>query len=283
MTAPTPVYGLIEWDGSYTPTVVVGCCADAIHRTTVAIFTAMAAAGKTIGSRQFLRKHPLPGYDAPARTIAAWFDELRDATTVPYVTLLDPSEVVHTGDQLLLIHWYEAKPCVSRPGPHRRGAHQHHDANALSETPPPAIVNGYPVVAAVAEADHATSWIVICRRTEQMPEWAGDTAWYVTWRAWWADGRYHTESGDYGPHHGMTWPQAQQSLLRRLDLAPPSAAPVDPDVYLDSSDDGDALTCPKCHQPITCLEGGDKLGSLLAEVGAHQCTTGVDITRPGVS
>ncbi|MCA2216342.1 hypothetical protein [Jidongwangia harbinensis] len=98
-----------------------------------------------------------------------------------------------------------------------------------------------------------------------MPDWAAGIAWYVTWRTWWADGRWHAENGDYGPHRGLTWPQAQQSLLRRLNVpAPPRT--VNPDVYLRGDDDGDWLVCLVCHEPITMLAGDDKLGSLMAEV-----------------
>ncbi|WP_020525186.1 hypothetical protein [Catelliglobosispora koreensis] len=46
---------------------------------------------------------------------------------------------------------------------------------------------------------------------------------------------------------------------------------VDPDVYLRADDNGDWLTCPACEQPITRLEGGDRLGSLLQAVTGHRC------------
>ncbi len=275
MNQTRPVYGLIEWDGTYRPTVIVGCCFDAIIRDIIAIFTALAACGRPVGSPQFQQDYPLPDPHAPIEELADWLDELRKDTTVPYVTLMDSTELVHTGDQLLVMHWYAANRCYSRPRPQLEAGHRHgsarHGLAAAADHAGPTVVNGYPVVAAVAEGEDASSWIVICRRTERLPSWAPDTSWYVTWRVWWADGRWHAENGDYGPHHGLTWPQAQQSLLRRLDLVAPSAPPVNPDVYLASSDDGDALTCPECHQPITWLQGDDKLGSLLAEVTAHHC------------
>jgi len=131
---------------------------------------------------------------------------------------------------------------------------------------PPAVVNGYPVVAAVATGEDTTSWIVICRRTERMPDWA--TAWYVTWRTWWDGHRWTVENG---PHHGLTWPQAQQSLARRLNL--PAAQPAtDPGVYLVFDDHTDTGTCPTCRQPITEVCDSPTLGGLLTAVAGHRCT-----------
>lgn len=288
MTTQAPVYGLIEWDGSYRPTVIAGCCYDAVIRDIVAIFTTLAACGKPVGSRQFRHEHPLPNPQGPVEELADWLDLLHEDTTVPYVTLMDSTEIVTTGDQLLVMNWYAANRFYSLPGPPQLGAHHRLPTGCQGVAAPtavPAVVNGYPVVAAVAERDDAASWIVICRRTQPMPDWAGATSWYVTWRVWWAHGRWQAENGDYGPHHGLTWPQAQQSMLRRLHVAAPKPAPqVNPDVYLASSDEGDALTCPACHQPITWLDGGDKLGSLLTEITADHCETADDATtRPGIS
>jgi hypothetical protein len=256
MTTQAPVYGLIEWDGSYRPTVVAGCCYAAVVRNVVAIFTALGACGRPVGSKRFQQDYPLPRLDGQVEDLAEWLDLLREDTTVPYVTLMDSTEFVNS------VQLEKPDPRVATAGVI------------------PQVVNGYPVMAAVAEGEHAGSWIVICRRTEPMPDWAETTNWYVTWRVWWAQGRWQAETGDYGPHHGLTWPQAQQSLLRRLDLAGSPTAPVNPDIYLSSSDDGDALTCPACHQPITWLQGDDKLGSLLAEATAHQCNTAEAVTAP---
>ncbi|GAA1884100.1 hypothetical protein [Asanoa iriomotensis] len=271
--ATEPVYGLIEWDGSYRPTVIVGCCFDAVVRDIIAIFTAVVATGGAVGSPEFQQQHPLPDPHASGEIIADWLDALREDTTVPYVTLLDATDLVHTGHNLLVVDRYAANPYVSRRIERQPAAVAHEPGRVPTVvSAPPTVVNGYPVVAAVAEREDAGSWIVICRRTERMPDWAADTAWYVTWRAWHAGGRWHAERGDYGPHHGLTWAQAQQSLLRRLDLPTPSQRPaVDPDVYLRADDDGDWLTCPSCHEPITMLTGGDRLGSLLAEVTSHRC------------
>ncbi len=273
-TPTGPVYGLIEWDGSDRPTVIVGCCFDAVLRDVVAVFTALVATGGTVGSTEFQRQHPLPDLHVSGEILAAWLDALREDTAVPCVRLLDAAELVRTGHHLLVVDRDAANAYHGRSiGWQSAAGHRHLPGRALTPAAaPPTVVNGYPVVAAVAEREDAGSWIVICRRTERMPDWAADTAWYVTWRAWQADGRWHAEFGDYGPHHGLTWPQAQQSLLRRLGLPTfPQRPTVNPDVYLRADDDGDWLTCPSCHQPITMLTGGDSLGCLLAEVTAHRC------------
>jgi hypothetical protein len=112
------------------------------------------------------------------------------------------------------------------------------------------LVNGYPVVSAVADDEDAASWIVICRLAGRMPDWASGTGWFVTWRAWWAHGRWTGENGDYGPQHGLTWPQAQQSLLNLLRVPAPKPA-ADPGVYLQFDDHTDTWNCPACRQPIT--------------------------------
>ena len=137
---------------------------------------------------------------------------------------------------------------------------------------PPAAVNGYPVVAAVANDEDATSWIVICRRTERMPDWASatSTAWYVTWRTWWDGHRWTSENGDYGPHQGLTWRQAQQSLAHRVNL--PQAQPAaDPGVYLVFDDHTDTWNCPSCRQPITEVYDSPTLGELLTAIAGHRC------------
>lgn len=131
---------------------------------------------------------------------------------------------------------------------------------------PRAAVNGYPVVAAVAEDEDATSWIVICQRTERLPAWATATAWYVTWRTWWDGHRWTGENGDYGP----TWPQAQQSMAARLHLATQPAA--DPAVYLQHHDHTDTWNCPTCRQPITEVYDSPTRGALLTAVAGHRCT-----------
>jgi hypothetical protein len=207
---PAAVYGLIEWDGSYQPTVTVGCCINAVMRDIIAIFTALIATGGAIGSPEFREQHPLPDPHAPGEVLAGWIDALHADTTVPYVTLMDAAQLVRTGPNLLVVdrtavNGFYSRDTTARPGPQ----------SAPAAPAAPTVVNGYPVVAAVAENEDTSSWIVICRRTERLPD---NAARYVTWRAWHADGRWHSELGDYGPGHALTWAQAQQSLLRRLDL-----------------------------------------------------------------
>jgi hypothetical protein len=48
--------------------------------------------------------------------IAGWLDALREATTVPWFTLLDQDEIVRTGDAAILLDWTRAVPCTSHPG-----------------------------------------------------------------------------------------------------------------------------------------------------------------------
>jgi hypothetical protein len=85
-------YGLIEWDGSYRPTIIVGCCIDAVLRDIIAIL----ATGGAIGSTGFIQEHPLPDPDEPGEVLAGWLDALHADTAVPYVTLLDTAQLVHT-------------------------------------------------------------------------------------------------------------------------------------------------------------------------------------------
>ena len=265
------VYGLVEWDGSYRPTVIVGCCWPAILRDIIAILTGWLAAGGRFGSTDFQQQHPIPSPDSPAGVLADWLDALREDTTVPYVTLMDPADLVHTGDPLIVLDRLAANPCVSRPvGPPKVDQVLIGRSPVPAPSGPPAVVNGNPVVAAVADTEDATSWIVICQRTERMPDWASATSWYVTWRTWWDGTRWTGENGDYGPHHGLTWRQAQRSLVRRLHL--PTAKPAaDPAVYLHSDDDSDSWNCPSCRQPIVEVFGSDTLGALLTQVAAHRC------------
>jgi hypothetical protein len=106
------VYGLVEWDGSYRPTVIVGCCRPAVLRDIVAIITGWAADGGQLGSDEFQQQHPLPDPNAPAEVLADWLHARIDAA-VPYVTLVDPAELVHTGDPLIIVNRLAANPCCS--------------------------------------------------------------------------------------------------------------------------------------------------------------------------
>jgi hypothetical protein len=95
------------------------------------------------------------------------------------------------------------------------------DSSLLSQPAPrpvgavPAVVNGFPVIAAWPASVSESRWWVICRRTE--PAYAsGPTPLYVVWTAWVdADGVGQGQNGNYGPGHGLTFDQAQQALLDR--------------------------------------------------------------------
>lgn len=108
------VYGLVEWDGAYRPTVIVGCCRPAILCDIIAILTGWMAARGAFGSDQFRQQHPIPDPNAPAEVLADWLDALRQHTSVPYVTLMDPADLVHTGDPLILLNRTDSISCVSR-------------------------------------------------------------------------------------------------------------------------------------------------------------------------
>jgi hypothetical protein len=194
---------------------------------------------------------------------------------------LSRPNLVHTGDPLIVVDRLAANPCYSRPAPPSQTERRQEIDRSPVPTPagPPVVVNGYPVVSAAADDEDAASWIVICRRTGRMPDWANGTGWYVTWRAWWANGRWNGENGDYGPHHGLTWSQAQQSLARRVNLPAPRPA-ADPDVYLHSDDDSDSWNCPSCRRPIVEVFGGDTIGALLAEIADHRCAPAASTCTP---
>lgn len=66
-----------------------------------------------------------------------------------------------------------ANPCDTRPGQQRPGADHRYRHGSPHVPGIPTAVNGYPVVAAVAERADTSSWIVICRRTEPMPRLGG--------------------------------------------------------------------------------------------------------------
>lgn len=91
-----PVYGLIEWDSARTPMVIVGCCHDAVRRRAVEIFRTMGEANFASDSPDFLTEHPFPGPQAPEEVISEWLEELSEATTSPWFTLLDSKHVVRT-------------------------------------------------------------------------------------------------------------------------------------------------------------------------------------------
>ncbi|GIH05694.1 hypothetical protein Rhe02_37610 [Rhizocola hellebori] len=138
---PNPVYGLIEWDGSYTPTVIVGCCRDAVRRTAVDIFGTTGGAHFAADSPDFLAQHPNPGPNAPAEAITDWLDALREATTEPWFSVLDSDEVVRTADRLLLMDLFSATPYVSRPGDQPDSTAERCDRCRQPATAPPITVD----------------------------------------------------------------------------------------------------------------------------------------------
>jgi diguanylate cyclase (GGDEF)-like protein len=86
------VFGLIEWDGSWTPTVITGQSVDAVQRQAVRILIAIHSPEGQFASddQDFLTEHPFPDPNDPAVDVAEWLQAMREATTVPYFTVLDP-------------------------------------------------------------------------------------------------------------------------------------------------------------------------------------------------
>jgi hypothetical protein len=88
-----------------------------------------------------------------------------------------------------------------------------------SPVPVPQIINGYPVLAAIAvparPGELPFQFIVICQQRHTPP--GGGP--YVTWRTGTRDGReWAAENG----HYDLTWPQAVASLASRASLPAPA-------------------------------------------------------------
>jgi len=89
-------YGLIEWDGYRTPTIIIGTTYEAVERTAVQVIKDVC--GDRIMDdgtipHNFLDDNPYPNLNN-AEAVADWLYTLRDVTTVPYFTLLNGDEIV---------------------------------------------------------------------------------------------------------------------------------------------------------------------------------------------
>ena len=92
------VYGLIEWEGSVTPTLVIGETEDEVNR---GIVRAIRDAQPNIifmddGKSNLLHEFPYPSEDCAPGDVTAWLESLREWTTQPYASILDDRlDVVH--------------------------------------------------------------------------------------------------------------------------------------------------------------------------------------------
>jgi hypothetical protein len=108
--APVPVYGLIEWDSSQTPTLIVGASPAAVRREAVRLIAGCSADGR-IAADDPTFGAAVPGADAPDSAVTAWLAQLREATTVPWFTLYDDADI---GAAVVTVAAEDAAP------PHRR-------------------------------------------------------------------------------------------------------------------------------------------------------------------
>jgi hypothetical protein len=81
-----PVYGVIEWDSSQEPSAVAGFSVRDLERHLVQLLAGVDAEDDPT----FAERHPAPSPDAEPAVIHAWLEALHQATTVPWVTILEP-------------------------------------------------------------------------------------------------------------------------------------------------------------------------------------------------
>ncbi|MET7396295.1 hypothetical protein ABZS66_22720 [Dactylosporangium sp. NPDC005572] len=85
---PQPgVYGLIQWGGAHTPTLIVGDTVSAVQRAAVRLVVSRSTDGRTPDDQAV--NVVAPGPDAADSAISAWLAGLHAATTVVSFTLYD--------------------------------------------------------------------------------------------------------------------------------------------------------------------------------------------------
>ena len=88
-------YGLIEWETSLTPTIVVGDDTFAVRHAIVgALKNAFPKRMTVDADLDFLGEYPYPDQDASEDELITWLCELREVATVPWVTVLGDDDVV---------------------------------------------------------------------------------------------------------------------------------------------------------------------------------------------
>ena len=116
--------------GENAPDVIANPLVQGLKGDLLRAETKMSELSMRVGPNhpQFQQQHPLPDPLEPVEALAERLDELRQDTTVPYVTPMHSTEIVHTGDQLRVVDRCAASPYFSRPGRPRLAAdyqHQH--------------------------------------------------------------------------------------------------------------------------------------------------------------
>lgn len=88
--------GLIEWDGSYTPTVIIASSLETLNQAAVRIVRDTSPEDG-YSADGFLTRHPYPDLkDTDA--VTDWLVALREENTIPYFTVLEPHDLVLVGD-----------------------------------------------------------------------------------------------------------------------------------------------------------------------------------------
>lgn len=88
------VVGLIEWDGMYTPTVIMGKDDDSVRAAAVKrIMNAYGPERLLEGDGETMRAFPcLTSPD----DVSSWLEEMREAMTVPWFSLLGEDDMDRT-------------------------------------------------------------------------------------------------------------------------------------------------------------------------------------------
>jgi diguanylate cyclase (GGDEF)-like protein len=80
------IYGVIEWESPHEPSVVAAFSVTDVERHLVRLLAGV----KAEDDPTFAERHPAPPLGADPAVIHAWLTALNQATTVPWVTILEP-------------------------------------------------------------------------------------------------------------------------------------------------------------------------------------------------
>lgn len=87
------VFGIIEWDDEFPPTLIVGATAAAVNRAALARLVQADMPEQSNAGPKF--DLPVPGPDADDAAVAGWLDTFREYATVPWFTIVDSSNTLH--------------------------------------------------------------------------------------------------------------------------------------------------------------------------------------------